>query len=369
MTRRSRRSSSVSTRATQCASERADCARKRSPTSRLGTTSRRPPVSATMHGHPRSHRLQRDEAERLVDRRHHREVGDPVERVQYVVADPPKERAVLVEPEPAGLGTELRLVGARSGDDEAHVAQPADQAGKRVERELKALLVDQPAHQQDQPLVGRREAGAQCVEIVDGLEVVRIDPVGDHRHALLVEPVDVGDVAAHVVRARDHVVGAPRHPALDGVDVRLRVLVDPALVPSELGGVNRRQVRQARPAGQRVGGLGDQPVVAVDQVDVVDQLDAARDHVGVHPVDPGQERVEVARGRGLAHAMDLDALHDLLDRRRRAAAREDADLDALADEPLGQLADVPRETAGHDRRVLPRKDQDALGHYARRTTS
>ena len=60
----------------------------------------------------RRHRLQRDEAERLVDRRHHRQVGDPVERVQDVVADPPHERAVAGQAEAARLVLELPLVRA-----------------------------------------------------------------------------------------------------------------------------------------------------------------------------------------------------------------------------------------------------------------
>ena len=42
-----------------------------------------------------------------------------------------------------------------------------DQARQRLERELEALLVDEPADQQHEPLVGRGEARAQLVELVD----------------------------------------------------------------------------------------------------------------------------------------------------------------------------------------------------------
>jgi hypothetical protein len=42
----------VSTRSIIWPSELAERERKRSPTSPFGTTSRRPPVSATMHGQP-----------------------------------------------------------------------------------------------------------------------------------------------------------------------------------------------------------------------------------------------------------------------------------------------------------------------------
>ena len=43
-------------------------------------------------------------------------------------------------------------------------------------------------------------------------------------------------------------------------------------------------------------------------------------------------------------------------------AREHVDLDVLADEVLGQLADVAGEAALDQRRVLPGEDQDAIGH-------
>ena len=50
-------------------------------------------------------------------------------------------------------------------------------------------------------------------------------PLGITAHARLVDAEDVGDVAAHVVAADDDAVGAVGHPALDAVDVRLRVLL------------------------------------------------------------------------------------------------------------------------------------------------
>src|SRR6185369_15562299 len=46
-----------------------------------------------------SHRLERDEAERLIYRWYHGQVGDPVERVEDVVANPAQEGSMGVEPE------------------------------------------------------------------------------------------------------------------------------------------------------------------------------------------------------------------------------------------------------------------------------
>ena len=79
----------------------------------------------------------------------------------------------------------------------------------------------------------------------------RVDAVGDHGDARLVDAEDVGDVAAHVVRAGDDVVGAPGHPASRSRGCGLRVLVDPALVAAVLRRVDRRQVGHAEALGQR----------------------------------------------------------------------------------------------------------------------
>ena len=55
-------------------------------------------------------------------------------------------------------------------------------------------------------------------------------------------------------------------PALDPVDVGLRVLVDPALVAPVLGRVDGRDQRRVEAFGEVVAGVGDEPVVAVDEV-------------------------------------------------------------------------------------------------------
>ena len=64
------------------------------------------------------HRLQRHQPEGLVDRGHHANVGDPVERVQHVVADPAEEGPVPHQPKLLGLAPQLLLVGAGAGDQE-----------------------------------------------------------------------------------------------------------------------------------------------------------------------------------------------------------------------------------------------------------
>jgi hypothetical protein len=167
--------------------------------------------------------------------------------VEDVVADPAEEGAVLQQAELRRLSPKLLLVRARSGDEEAHAVELADHPGKRLERDLEALLVDEPPDEQDELLVRGREPAAELAHhgSVERLKVGRIDPVRDHRDAVLLDVVDVADVVAHVGGAGDHLVRAVRHPALDPVDVALRVLVDPALVAAELGRVDRHRERCA----------------------------------------------------------------------------------------------------------------------------
>ncbi len=205
-------------------------------------------------GTARRHRLERHEPERLVQRRDHAEVGDRVERVQHRVVDPAEEVAVAREAELARLRFEVALGGPRAGDEEAHVAEPLDHARQRVEREVEALLVHQPPHQQHETLLRRRVARPQARQVGDGLEVAGIDAVGHDRHALLVDPEYLGDVAAHVVRARDHAVGGAHHPPLDAVDVALRVLVRPSP-----GGDRARSRARSRATGSRSAGRACAP--------------------------------------------------------------------------------------------------------------
>ena len=60
----------------------------------------------------RGHRLECDQSEGFVDRRDHGQVGDPVERMENVIADPAEEGAVVHQPEFLRLLVELGFVGA-----------------------------------------------------------------------------------------------------------------------------------------------------------------------------------------------------------------------------------------------------------------
>ena len=276
---------------------------------------------------------------------------------------------MLGQPQPLGLRLQLGLMRAAAGDQEAHVLDLLDHAGQRVERQLEALLVDQPPDQQHELLVRRRELAPQRLQVSYGSQFVRVDPVGDHRYPPLVDVEDVGHVPAHVVGADDHRVRAASHPALDGVDVRLRGILHPALVAPVLGRVDRRHVWHAQPVGERRGGVRDEPVMAVDEVVgvLLGQRLAGREHVLVHLLHPGDEAIEVARPARLAHAM-----HPHAGELRQAGltrlwwiadpAREHVHARPLADERLGELAHVPGQPALDHGRVLPGEEQHAIAH-------
>ena len=77
----------------------------------------------------------------------------------------PRNAPLRGRPEPPRLAAQLGLGGAGAGDHEADVAELADHRRERVERQMKALLVDEPADQQHEPLVGLGVARAQRLEV------------------------------------------------------------------------------------------------------------------------------------------------------------------------------------------------------------
>jgi hypothetical protein len=97
-------------------------------------------------------------------------------------------------------------------------------------------------------------------------------------------------------------VGRAHHPPLDRMDVRLRMLVHPALMAAVLGRVHGDQPRHAEPARELARRVGHEPVVRVHEVERTVELGRRGEHVRIHVLDPGDERVEVVlREVGLAH--------------------------------------------------------------------
>ena len=83
------------------------------------------------------------------------------------------------------------------------------------------------------------------------------------------------------------------------------------------------------------------------------ELPPAPEHVVVHRLDPADERVDVLGKGRLEDAVDRHPVSLLLRRQRAAATCQHVHLRTGPDELLGELADVPAETALDHRRVLP----------------
>src|SRR5437763_10569957 len=134
---------------------------------------------------------------------------------------------------------------------------------------MEALLVDEPTYHQHEPLVRCGEPGTKRFQVIgDGLQVARIDRIRDCRYPPGRDAEYGRNVAAHELGAGDHPVGAADHRALDAVDVRLRVVLHPTLVATELRRVDGHEPGAADRAREALGGAGDQPVVRVHEVEV-----------------------------------------------------------------------------------------------------
>ena len=149
--------------------------------------------------------------------------------------------------------------------------EPADERRQRVEGQVEALLVDQAPDQQHEAAprgsaylrpqrveVGGSTGSRSRGSIPLGIAVILAGRDAEH----------VGHVDAHVARAGDHVIGPAHHGALGGVDVGLGMVLDPALVAAELGGVHGDQPGSLDLAGGQLGGAGHEPVVGVHQVEL-----------------------------------------------------------------------------------------------------
>ena len=193
------------------------------------------------------------------------------------------------------------------------------------------------------------------------------------------------------------------------MDVRLRLVLHPALVAAVLGRVDRRHIRDLQLLGQRRGGVRDQPVVTVDEVigALPGEPQTGREHVVVHLLHPRDEPVQVPRPARLGHAIHGHPTPFFDRQRSRGArgalgarqgpgalaalwssealgairvravevlraleilravtgpAREHVDGHPPAHERLGELAHMPGQAALDHGRVLPGEEQHVFAH-------
>ena len=146
---------------------------------------------------PAGHRLERDEAERLGERRHRADVrGGVVERELLLVARPDEGdvrfHAVLVHEAPQledllGLGSVVAGVEGATDDEEADVAAQVgvalEEESERAQQDVDALDLFDATDEEDEALALVAAERLARVGLPDRLEDLRIDTARDHRHA------------------------------------------------------------------------------------------------------------------------------------------------------------------------------------------
>lgn len=112
-----------------------------------------------------------------------------------------------------------------------------------------------------------------------------------------------------------------------------------------------------------VRGVGDEPVVGMDDVHLllVEQGHPDLDEAEVELQHPRHEVFEGDLGWVLRHAMHVDAVAHLLERRLGRIAGEDEDVVSLRRERLGQAVHMAPETTDDPGRELPREHEHTHG--------
>ena len=303
-------------------------------------------------GRPTRERLERHDAERLVQRRNG-DTARPVHEVaKVVVAQEAGQVNEIADALDVDLGLELGEVAPAPADDALDARDARSQPRHCRRQQLEALLVlDAPPGDHQRLTLGR---------ILAARPPRRVDAV---RHAvgLLRGQLEADQhLIGHEAGAGNHGVGPVGQPGLHRVHGGGHARWHPAPVATTLGRVERGDQPDAVQRGERVGGPGNLPIVGVDDIGPpVGQLAGELHDVMVGRCRLGHE-ILVGQPRQIgAGATDGDATIDGDRRRLRVGQGEDHDLVARLGQGMAQPVDVSGDTADVSRRVLPGQHQDA----------
>ena len=306
------------------------------------------------------HRLQGDDAKRLVEGREHRHVGDAKHLLERAAGHESGEQHLVLQAIPSDEPLELIAL-APAHDEELRVRLFGEDGAGGVEQELDALFADEPAHVHHDLLVRKGELGPPIrPRLLRPLEreFCRVHAVEHDIDLVLGASEQARGLPSHELGTHDHAPCLVREPVLLLVDVALGVVVD-APVAALLGRVHRgnegevvlvlqlaRAVQREPIVGVKQRGLasrapvfeqGPHPALGrdVQQLDLVDEV--RRFRVEVDPV--------------YVHAACLD----LLVWSERRVLGHHVDLDALGRELLRQVVHVRADSPDDPGRVLPRE--------------
>ena len=300
------------------------------------------------NGHAASHRLQRDDPERLVPRHADDGVGRSQQRGHSIAPNAPAQDEPVSDfqlsrqaAQAAHLGIVVELVGVgASGDVQLGVRE----RGERRDRVADALALDEPACDHEPMTTGPARFGRPGRREAADVDAARHDRDGAQLGLLAHQLEDL-------VRAgRDHAIHAARDLALDRYPL-WRACVLGALMPplDRAQGVKGVNDRDPEPASSFHRGQAGHPEVRVHDVRRV--LDPLLAQAGGEVAHVGEQLVlgQLA-GRARVDVVDLDAGRERHPAReqRIVAARVHHDRVAVASERRGQRRDMDVLAAGVD---------------------
>ena len=214
-----------------------------------------------MSGAPGRDRLERHDAERLVERRDHRAGRFVQQPHELLVAHEPGELHRLARtPSPRATPRSSSEYVPRPTIAQRRFGRRAEQPRHRADQRLEALLVLEatPRDEQRRVAAGAGDASAR--------EASRVDAVRHHHDLVAGELERAHDLLDHEARAADHALGLVGEPPLGGVDRLGSRAREVTLMAPELGRVHRRDERRLVGLAQGVARPRAEPVVRVHDV-------------------------------------------------------------------------------------------------------
>ena len=226
-----------------------------------------PPVDATTRAAPDAAASRATVPVGLVAAGHDERVGGGEDRGEGALVQVAGEADGAVQLALAGLFDEGGPVVAVAGDDGAGAGVPVADRGQGLEEVLDALLGDEPAGVDDQrAFAGEAEPGRRGPARAVAVHMSGSMPLGTTSTRSAGDVEEVLDLPAQVFGRHDHAAGLGAEPPLDGVHGAAGLTGQVALVPARLGGLHRGDERQAERLLEGDRGVGDEPVVGVDDV-------------------------------------------------------------------------------------------------------
>ena len=310
-----------------------------------------------VHGH----RLQNHHSERLVEAGHHCQVRAPVEGGEVVGTDMPGELDLLLKAEVTDKRFQLVQVGSASRHHERDVGDLVQYPGHRLDNRLNTFLVDKSSHEEHELVTGVNVLLFQQVDAHVFPEALGVYPVGDDLDLVGGQLEDVGYLFLHVPAAAYRANRLESQPPLDLVDQLVHRAGKVPLVPSVLGGVNRGHHRYPVGVFEARRGVCHQPVVCVNDVDVIEVVNQRhrllqKGHVELE--GPGDPIFLGDVGGVVDNSVDMDTFRLLVIRLAGVVLGYYVYLGASGGQGCGKVIYVPSQAADDTWGVLPTQDED-----------